>query len=485
MTPLIWIFIWLLPRSALCDLPAAVNVSLSSNHFIHLLTWAPGPGTPSGVHYRVMVNKLRQEVNTWKDAAGCEHVQSPLVCNLTEEFSDKYETHYYRVHTVLGDEPSSMSAIVGFDPFSTHLDPPLVTVGVCNSTLCVDLKPPLDSLRDVYDTFEYNLTINRSQYNVPFNSPKRVVLKDLAPGQKYCVSAIRFRKVGRSWKNFFYSRLDCASTPVNHTAGTGTGILVVAFMAVIIIPCAVYLLIQTGYLCLKQDLPHVLLFIKHQDMQLLESGSKENFSVVQEVLSSPPSVRKHTESDDDDDDDSKVERTSCGGYKARRRDYAPLTSHNLLSSTSTCPLSPLVAANDQRVTPDCPLSGLSPTARVPDEARGVSPDFSKCRLSPEAVSEDPQLTAEDEERSCQEISLLSVSLGGRERMRPMARVVVGPDPQGTSGRDDSPERTSPILPSVTEFWAPRTHPATEEEEEEEEEEDEEEESQGYLCRSKT
>lgn len=34
-------------------LPQPVNLKLTSNHFIHMLNWEPGPGTPPGVSYQV------------------------------------------------------------------------------------------------------------------------------------------------------------------------------------------------------------------------------------------------------------------------------------------------------------------------------------------------------------------------------------------------------------------------------------------------
>lgn len=45
--------------SAMSELPKPDNVTLSSSHFIHQLTWEPGPGSPGDVHYNVLVHSGR------------------------------------------------------------------------------------------------------------------------------------------------------------------------------------------------------------------------------------------------------------------------------------------------------------------------------------------------------------------------------------------------------------------------------------------
>lgn len=35
------------------QLPQPANLTVTSARFVHQLTWAPGPGMPPGVHYKV------------------------------------------------------------------------------------------------------------------------------------------------------------------------------------------------------------------------------------------------------------------------------------------------------------------------------------------------------------------------------------------------------------------------------------------------
>uniref|UniRef100_A0A3P9A5F8 Fibronectin type-III domain-containing protein n=1 Tax=Esox lucius TaxID=8010 RepID=A0A3P9A5F8_ESOLU len=485
MTPLIWILIWLLRAlSGTCALPDPVNVNLSSNHFIHLLTWAPGLGTPPGVHYRVMIKDFRSGL-PWKEVAGCEHVQSPLVCNLTKDFSEIDNIYYYQVYAVLGNQSSnSIGNPKGFLPIdNTYLDPPKVTVRACNGTLCVDLRPPIGSLEDIYNKFTYALIITSKgrAYTMHTKSLKGEVLKDLAPGRQYCVSVQILGNEERTAKNSSYSQPHCASTSANPTAGT-IDVLVAVCAAVVLMFLCVSLLFHTGYICLKPPLPDVLISIKHQEHHLPEPDCKERFSPVQ-VL--PPSGC------DDSEVETEAEGTSCSGeaeYETRRGTEAALTSRDSLSSSASSSgpnKSYHTSSSADLPSPGetlsiCPLSPLSLSDnRLPDLDRGRSQALDpRSSLSSErsAGMVEGLLPMEEEEEGCLEISLLSVTLGGREEVRPLVDVA-GPEPQGASVRD-SPDPTTPFLPSVVEFWAPepvstQTHVSTA---------DMEEESQCYLRR---
>lgn len=46
-----------------------------------------------------------------------------------------------------------------FSAPSAHLDPPLLTLTPCDRDLCVDLRPPVENLRDIYLSMRYSLRI--------------------------------------------------------------------------------------------------------------------------------------------------------------------------------------------------------------------------------------------------------------------------------------------------------------------------------------
>ncbi|CDQ85234.1 unnamed protein product [Oncorhynchus mykiss] len=261
MSPVIWMVTWLLQaHSAMCDLPAPVNVTLSSRHFVHQLRWDPGSGSPRNVSYRVMIFSSRGG-QSWEVVAGCEHVESPLVCNLTKAFSSRSQTYYNRVFAVSGNEVSPPGNQIGFKPIDgTLLDPPVVSVKACGSTLCVNLRPPVDGLWDVYDSFRYSLSIRSSRHGAKYSeemtSLKEKILNNLAPGREYCVS-VRIRdSEERSNKNSSYSQPHCAFTAAKYNADAE--ISVVLCLLVLSGLLTTTLLFHTGFICLRRHLPEVL-----------------------------------------------------------------------------------------------------------------------------------------------------------------------------------------------------------------------------------
>lgn len=158
MTALIWMLTWLLQvLPAVSELPQPVNLDLTSVHFSHMLKWEPGPGTPPGVYYHVSVNTERG--TSYVPVSGCERVQHPLVCNLTEACSKPEQVYIINV-TALLDSQASKAVQRRFKPIrDTQLDLPLLTVTPCGSGLCVDLQPPLEHLRKSYEALQYKLKI--------------------------------------------------------------------------------------------------------------------------------------------------------------------------------------------------------------------------------------------------------------------------------------------------------------------------------------
>ncbi|XP_019731222.1 interferon alpha/beta receptor 2-like isoform X2 [Hippocampus comes] len=258
------IVIWTLtslPRilSAFSELPQPVNVEIISINFIHMLTWAPGPGTPADIYYQIGINT---DVGTaWVPVTGCQHVQYPLVCNMTGAFSDPRQVYITQVTAKWRAEVSRPATHPGFQPIKdTHLDLPVVAVTPCGKNLCVDLLPPMRHLWEFYNSLSYQFRIESSgPSRAPFfqktKSLNGTVLKNLAPGRRYCISIrISDRLVPRESN---YSQQHCAVTPGIYTSDSVTSaVLCVISIAAIVI---VILLIYTGFLCLRNiRVPSVL-----------------------------------------------------------------------------------------------------------------------------------------------------------------------------------------------------------------------------------
>ncbi|KAL0985543.1 hypothetical protein UPYG_G00158410 [Umbra pygmaea] len=519
MTPLIWLVTWLLQaHAAMCDLPAPVNLTLSSHHFVHILSWAPGPGTPSEVHYNVTFRRLRSWNGQWRDVAGCVYIRYPLVCNLTKELSDINNTYYWKVLTILGNLSSTSAANEGFVPIQeTHLDPPVVTVNVCGSTLCVNLAPPVEALRDFYDTLHYTLNISktrsskRDMFNKDSQSLKSVILKDLANNTEYCVYVRISGKGEPQTAKSNYSQPQCAFTPAKSSADLWISVILCLLT---VLPVVFGLLLfLTGFIRLKYNLPEVLNSIRPHKVLFLEPACTE-----------PPDVESSSDwrkvvlmSDDDDASEAESDwdgMTTTGG---RLREYeiqrAAATPDNLSSSWSSSrsstrlctdpndipslsadpqsavemqpgrPGSPLLAAHHRpplgpKFSPNAsqsrPLSGFSPANRLPEQPQGclLASDLG-FRLSLEG---DPGMVEvlwqEEEAGTCPEISLLSVSLGRCEETRPEAAMMdLEAQPPSVGG---SPV----IIRSDSSGWVTepvRTNAAADDEESEDE-------STPYLCR---
>lgn len=529
MTPVILVVSWLLQaHSVMCDLPAPVNLTLSSKHFVHQLRWDPGPGSPRGVYYRVKVLSDRGG-QSWKVVAGCEHVEFPLVCNLTKAFSSHSHTYYNQVFAVSGNQVSPPANQSGFKPIDgTLLDPPVVSVKACGSTLCVDLKPPVDGLRDVYDKFRYSLSIRSSRHGAKYSEEMKSlkkILKNLAPGREYCVSVRIMDSEERSDKNSSYSQPHCAFTAAKYIADTE--ISVVLCLLVLFGLCSTTLLFRTGFICLRQHLPEVLSSIQHHEENLHPVPyDEEPFSSVHLVPPSPPSGSTGKDRESEEESEAETEGSSGGGQGYKTRGItAGLTPHNPLSSSSssgtevflhlclnTCspayptatdtqttaetqsnrPHVPLFITSDQQpeslLRPDGlsmslsnnhPLSRPSQTSQLTEPAqyasRGQDLSFS---LSSERDTGNAEGLHPEEEESCLDVNLLSVTLGRHEEMK-MQREMMVPEHLFLG---EPPEPTTPFLPSDTTFWATepaitQTHTATSEEEEEEDEE-----YSGYMRR---
>ncbi|KAA8588443.1 hypothetical protein FQN60_001637 [Etheostoma spectabile] len=330
MTALIWMLAWLpLVLPAMSKLPKPVNVTLSSVHFIHVLKWEPGPGTPTGVHYHVSVCTVRG--TSWEPVAGCEHVQHPLVCNLTEAFSNPNQSYYTQVKAVLEAQDSEPVTKPEHKPIKdTHMDVPLLTVTPCGQDLCVDLQPPMEHLRDIYNSLRYKLRIKSNNYT---KSLRRVPVKNLASGREYCVSVCFSDLDVPRLSN--YSQPVCASTPGHVTADPWISALLI--MLVVFVLAVVAVLVSTGFICLKRrSLPSVL-EIHHIEGLVVVASCKTSLSSLLTIKpTAPSSGKKRSSSQTSDESDAESETESAagsrgGGYEGMRG------GTNLLSSSSSSP----------------------------------------------------------------------------------------------------------------------------------------------------
>ncbi|KAI4805485.1 hypothetical protein KUCAC02_010099 [Chaenocephalus aceratus] len=316
MTALLWMLA-LLPRvllshvlPAMIKLPLPVNINLTSSHFKHELRWEPGPGTPTGVYYQVAVKTDRGTI--WVPVASCQHVQSPLVCNLTEAFPVRDQLYFTSISALLDSQPGEVTVVIhpGFEPIkNTALDLPLLTVTPCGQVLCVDPRPPVEHLRVFYDNLHYKLRIqsnnaNNAQSFVDTQSLERVILKDLASGRQYCVS-VRISDVWASRKSN-YSQPVCAFTPAHYTADPWIS----AFFILLVI-CALVvlaLMLYTGSICLTQrPLPSVLRSIHHiEERTVVPSCNSSVSSLLNLEPAAPPSGEKSSchSSDESDEEES-------------------------------------------------------------------------------------------------------------------------------------------------------------------------------------
>eukprot|EP00063_Salmo_salar_P069143 XP_014043978.1 PREDICTED: uncharacterized protein LOC106597293 [Salmo salar] len=103
------------------------------------------------------------------------------------------------------------------------------------------------------------------------------ILKNLAPGREYCVSVRIMDSEERSDKNSSYSQPHCAFTAAKYIADTE--ISVVLCLLVLFGLCSTTLLFRTGFICLRQHLPEVLV-----SYRLIQIYSSPGFQSIKSIL---------------------------------------------------------------------------------------------------------------------------------------------------------------------------------------------------------
>ncbi|XP_060890423.1 interferon lambda receptor 1-like [Labrus mixtus] len=339
MAALIWMLTWLsqvLP--AMTELPPPVNLNLTSDHLIDMLRWGRGAGTPPGVSYSVSV--ILDTDTSWIPVPGCQTVQDPLVCNLTEVFSDPSKLYFTSVRAQLDTLTSpTVYYSFGFQPNrDTFLAPPLLSIAPCGGKLCVHLKPPLQHLRHIYEQRTYRLRVSHRDDTLQFFKDSvslgDLVLEDVSPGRKYCVSVCVLELT-----NSDYGRQVCVFTPSFFNAD----VWVSAFVCVCVL-CAVFtvaLLVYAGFICLKRrPLPSVLTSIHHiEEVLVLAAPCTSSFAPLYNVETTAPPAgdkRSHT-SLSSEHSESEDESPGGGVYLTKRTKL--LSSSSSLSSSVSAPSS--------------------------------------------------------------------------------------------------------------------------------------------------
>ncbi|KAA0716167.1 hypothetical protein E1301_Tti019911 [Triplophysa tibetana] len=350
----IFIFISLIHTSFCMDIPAPVNLSISSEYFVHLLSWSLGPDTPAGVHYTVSMRSLSNiSVMLVK---GCEKVTSPLQCNLTEAFSNPTETYYTKVSAVLRNHTSPPAHCRPFKPDeNTTLESPVVSVSVYNTSLHVSLRSPSPALRDIYNSFDYRLTITSEdgpEFHQTFKSLQNRTVNDRTPGHRYCVNV--------SIMNHKYSSrpVVCVSTPKTDNISV-TDVLMAVGLCLLMVPIVMCVAprLLSYFLFQKGDLPEVLKSFKnpHQVYRVLHLPS-ESISTLTDDTDALHTGKKNTDEHEETDGDAEEK----GVMYERLASQAPDTSwSSAFVSESSCesPLKPSSGVHESSA--DVQSSGCS------------------------------------------------------------------------------------------------------------------------------
>lgn len=428
MAVLILLLTWLSPvLPAMNKLPSPVILNLTSDHFIHQLTWKQGAGTPPGVSYNVSVTKITGHI--WLPVAGCQRVVDPLRCDLTEAFSDPFATYLTQVTAHLGSESSNPAQHNGFRPIKdTVLDPPLLSVAPCGGNVCVELKPPLEHLRDIYEHLKYKLDV-RVRGNPVQNPPYSVlldglVLKDASPGRQYCVSVYISDTLEN--KHSHHSQPVCVVTPsaFNQDALvwsllsvlTLLGVFALAFSA-----CA-------GFICLrKRPLPSTLRSLHHiEEAHVLAAPCTSSFSPLYDDKSTAPPVREKrssstSSSESSDEEESTPEATGGGGgghYLSKKGTNLPSSSSSSSSSSISAPSVPLSTSSNQSshsfTPPRLPPQAQNAAETAPLTGHKHTLDTHSADRTPPSHTVPPPAGGEEEVRDSLNVNLLTLTFDREE-----------------------------------------------------------------------
>ncbi|XP_072571547.1 cytokine receptor family member b2 isoform X2 [Paramormyrops kingsleyae] len=402
-----------------------------------MLTWDEGPNSTNGLCYTVKYRILNPAVS--KTVSGCECVLLPITCNLTEAFSDVNASYYTEIISILGNYTKTLNSFIPKE--DTFLDPPLLFLSSHVDSMHVNLKPPYDSLLSVYEMFTYTLTIvstkNGFQFSKDTTGLKVSVLPNLQPDTKYCVTvSIKDRKNT-------YNRTQCDSTALLYNPEKQIANVVFFLM---LFP----LVFICKYFCTrffsKSPLPNVLKSVKSHDVLLFSSGYDipvfSKVFVKDSISTISQSKNDKEKSNEEDNSEQAVTGTkkSIGNYE-RWTEQMDRCAHITDNSSSTLlPVSP-----PSNMTENQFLSKftVSQSESLTVSVTGSKDIPFKCRSNADITNQNSQdhcvrelgsrsvfqfgfkisesmINEEEEEDkgSCQDINLLSVTLGKHEEEKP-------------------------------------------------------------------
>ncbi|XP_067264998.1 cytokine receptor family member b2 isoform X2 [Chanodichthys erythropterus] len=386
---------------ALCmDIPAPVNLNLSSQYFIHTLSWEMGPGSPDGVIYTVRIRTLDGEVVVKE----CVNVTSPLRCDLTEALSNVEETYYISVFAALGSQKSPEAHCNEFKPITgTTFEEPLLKVTACNRSLCVVLRAPAERLHEAYNShrFRYKLLAisedgtEVAQYAEGLGNE---TIPDLAPGRRYCVSV---RIVDQSTP---HRPPVCASIPpspqtANHSDAVVSVVLFLLMMLLLIFTPR----LVTRYFCSK-PLPAVLRSVVSVKEVLLITAAEPVNTVCEDRDFLQKIKRNGEETDTEEETEETVKYERIVAQYMDAQDSSPIICPASSSSGLLMIQSPDADPSLTSSTDAQSLLVFEDTTEPTAPPQETSPLLSVSLVSSTHV--------EDEEESGTDVNLFSVKLGG-------------------------------------------------------------------------
>ncbi|MCI4378060.1 hypothetical protein PGIGA_G00211380 [Pangasianodon gigas] len=261
---LLYVYFMVLNTQGIVSVPAPVNVKVLSNNFIHILQWSPGKGTQPGTVYNVNVG-----VNRARSISGTS-------IDISDYMKHKYLTYTIQLWASLGNSSSSRVSIP-FSPYtSTIIGPPKISLSGCGD--CLNISIDLPNRPSAHDSF-YNaihfdiwwkkvsdekdvchnpLTDYQSKHFMPYS----FILRNLQPGERYCVQAQP--KINTLYENKSLSSCACEFSSRIEPRG-------VAFLAVWVVGSVIvglcflsfmFSLVYTGFLCKPNvRLPKALIVI--------------------------------------------------------------------------------------------------------------------------------------------------------------------------------------------------------------------------------
>nr|WRW24775.1 cytokine receptor family member B2 [Megalobrama amblycephala] len=392
---------------ALCmDIPAPVNLNLSSQYFVHTLSWEMGPGSPDGVVYTVRIQTLKRGEVVVNE---CVNVTSPLRCDLTEALSDVEETYFISVFAALGSQKSLESHCKEFKPIrGTTFEAPLLTVTACNRSLCVVLSAPAERLHEVYNShrFRYKLSANSedgtevTQYTEGLGNK---TIPDLAPGRTYCVNVSiddYHAPHGTSQRPPV-----CASIPPSpQTSNHSDAVLsVVLFLLLMLL-----LLIFTPRLVIRhfcsKPLPAVLRSVVSVKEVLLITAAEPVNTIYEDRDFVQKIKRNGEETDTEEETEETVKYERIVAQYLDAQDSSPIICPASSSSDLLMIQSPDADPSLTSSTDAQSLNVFEETTEPTASPQETCPLLSISLVSPTHV--------EDEEESGMDVNLFSVKLGG-------------------------------------------------------------------------